>query len=189
MPRIADNKRLGIKAADFNLMDTISGNNLTLSDCRAEKGFLMMIICNHCPYVVHVEDELARLGMDYKDSGIGIAAMSANDADKYPSDGPTRMRERAFEKGYEFPYLYDETQRVARAYHAECTPDFLLFNSELSCVYSGRLCESTPGNGIQVTANELRRAMDACISQTGTDQILSEQRPSMGCSIKWKQCS
>lgn len=175
-------ERIGMKAADFSLPDTVSGQQKTLQQCRGEAGLLLMIICNHCPYVVHVQPQLAALGRDYQGSAIGIAAMSANDAASHPADSPENMKKCAIELGYAFPYLYDEKQEVARSYRATCTPDFLLFDKSDVCVYSGRLCPSTPGNGIAVTGSELRHAMDELLA----GRTVAEQHPSMGCSIKWR---
>ncbi len=174
---------LGTPAPDFCLPDTVSGQDLRLAEVQGARGTLLMFICNHCPYVQHIEPELARLGADYADSGIGIAAISANDVVHYPADGPAQMRAKASQVGYRFPYLYDETQDVAKAYGAECTPDFFLFDARLRCVYRGQLDDSRPGNGVPVTGRDLRAALDALI---GGVAVPAEQVPSVGCNIKWR---
>ncbi|MFO8073246.1 MAG: thioredoxin family protein [Polyangia bacterium] len=173
---------LGSPALSFSLPDTVSGRELSLDDVRGPRGALLMFICNHCPFVKHVRDELARLGRDYADSGIGIAAISANDAAGYPQDGPEMMKREAAEAGYPFPYLYDESQQTARAYGAACTPDFFLFDSEMKLVYRGQLDDSRPGNDAPVDGSDLRAALDALLAG---EPIPPEQKPSIGCNIKW----
>ncbi|MFB3050652.1 MAG: thioredoxin family protein [Acidimicrobiia bacterium] len=177
---------LGTEAPDFSLPDTVSGDVVSLADYSDKKGLLVMFICNHCPYVKHVRQELARLGIDYSDSGLGIVAISSNDIDAYPADSPEAMKTEAETFGYSFPYLYDETQMVAAAYTAMCTPDFFLFGAENKLAYRGRLDESRPDSGIPVTGNELRAAIDAVLAG---DLVSNQQLPSMGCSIKWKSGS
>ncbi|MCZ6739303.1 MAG: thioredoxin family protein [Actinobacteria bacterium] len=177
---------LGTEAPDFSLPDTVSGDVVSLADYSDKKGLLVMFICNHCPYVKHVRQELARLGNDYSDSGLGIVAISSNDIDAYPADSPEAMKTEAETFGYSFPYLYDETQVVAAAYTAMCTPDFFLFDAENRLAYRGRLDESRPDSGIPVTGNELRAAVDAVLAG---DSVSDQQLPSMGCSIKWKSGS
>ena len=177
---------LGTEAPDFSLPDTVSGDVVSLADYSDKKGLLVMFICNHCPYVKHVRQELARLGNDYSDSGLGIVAISSNDIDAYPADSPEAMKTEAETFGYSFPYLYDETQMVAAAYTAMCTPDFFLFGAENKLAYRGRLDESRPDSGIPVTGNELRAAIDAVLAG---DLVSDQQLPSMGCSIKWKSGS
>ncbi|HUF15572.1 MAG TPA: thioredoxin family protein [Acidimicrobiia bacterium] len=174
---------LGTEAPDFSLPDTVSGDTVSLADYADKTGVLVMFICNHCPYVKHVRDELARLGKDYADAGIGIVAISSNDPSTYPTDSPEAMKEEAENVGYVFPYLYDEDQTVAAAYTAMCTPDFFLFGPDRKLVYRGRLDESRPDSGISVTGKELRAAMDAVLAG---EAVSDEQYPSMGCSIKWK---
>ncbi len=174
---------LGSPAPSFSLPDTVSGRELSLDDVRGPRGALLMFICNHCPFVKHVRGELARLGRDYADSGIGIAAISANDADSYPQDGPEMMKREAAEAGYVFPYLHDESQRTARAYGAACTPDFFLFNSEMKLVYRGQLDDSRPGNDAPADGSDLRAALDALLAG---EPIPPEQKPSIGCNIKWR---
>ncbi len=175
---------LGTKAPTFCLPDTVSGKDLCFGDVRGEKGTVVMFICNHCPYVIHVNDELVRLANDYLPKGIGFAAISSNDVVQYPQDGPDKMRQRALELGYPFPYLFDETQAVARAYDAACTPDFYLFDDQDKLVYRGRLDASRPGSDLPVTGADLRAALDALLERR---PIPETQYPSMGCNIKWKQ--
>ncbi len=173
---------LGIKAPSFSLPDP-TGRHVKLSDVAGEKGLLVMFICNHCPFVKHVRSELARLGSALAAKGIGVVAISANDVANYPDDSPEKMAIESKEAGYTFPYLYDESQEVARAYGAECTPDFFLFDGDLRLVYRGQLDDSRPGNGVPVTGGDLRRAATALVNGSPID---SDQRPSMGCNIKWK---
>ena len=177
---------LGTEAPDFSLPDTVSGDVVSLADYSDKKGLLVMFICNHCPYVKHVRQELARLGSDYSNSGLGIVAISSNDIDAYPADSPEAMKTEAETFGYSFPYLYDETQMVAAAYTAMCTPDFFLFGAENKLAYRGRLDESRPDSSIPVTGKELRAAIDAVLAG---DLVSDQQLPSMGCSIKWKSGS
>ena len=174
---------LGTEAPDFSLPDTVSGATVSLSDYSDKAGLLVMFICNHCPYVKHVREELARLGNDYAGTDIGIVAISSNDVDEYPDDSPEAMKAEAEEFGYVFPYLYDESQAVAASYSAMCTPDFFLFGADQELVYRGRLDESRPDSGIPVTGTDLRAAIEAVLGGTG---VSDEQWPSMGCSIKWK---
>ena len=174
---------LGTEAPDFSLRDTVSGKELSLSDFSSRKGLLVMFICNHCPYVKHVRNELARIGADYAKRDIGIVAISANDVSEFPEDGPEAMRVEAKTYGYSFPYLYDADQTAARAYTAMCTPDFFLFGPDRKLVYRGRLDESRPQSGVPVTGKDLRAAIEAVLSD---EPVSDEQYPSMGCSIKWK---
>jgi peroxiredoxin len=174
---------LGTTAPDFALPDVVSGQKVSLSDFDGSAGLLVMFICNHCPYVQHVRSELARFGRDYKDSGLGIVAISSNDADQYPDDGPEAMKQEAESHGYTFPYLFDEDQVVAARYTAMCTPDFFLFDADRELVYRGRFDESRPNSGVPVTGADLRSAVDAVLANKPVNE---EQWPSMGCSIKWK---
>ncbi len=174
---------LGMPAPDFALPDTVSGGRCTLDDVRGEIATVVMFICNHCPYVKHVEQELARLARDYNRRLIGFVAISANDAQAYPDDGPEAMRLNAQRLGYRFPYLYDQSQKVARAYGAQCTPDFFVFNSALNCAYRGQLDDSRPGNELPVTGADLRRALDALLAG---EPVPGKQLPSVGCNIKWR---
>ncbi len=175
---------LGTAAPDFQLHDTVSGRVLTLADVRGAKGTLVMFICNHCPYVLHVNAELVRLAGDYLPRGVGVVAISSNDVRDYPADSPERMAEAARRLGYPFAYLHDATQSVARAYDAACTPDFFLFDARLELVYRGRLDDSTPGNRRPLTGAELRAALDALLAGSAR---LKEQLPSVGCNIKWSK--
>lgn len=174
---------LNTAAPEFSLPDTVSGRTLTLSDVRGPAGTLVMFICNHCPYVKHVNHELVRVARDYAPRGIGFVAISSNDANKYPDDAPAKMREAALRLDYPFPYLHDETQAAARAYDAACTPDFFLFDAASKLAYRGRLDDSTPGNGRPVTGADLRTALDALLAGAA---IPADQKPSMGCNIKWR---
>ncbi|MGB0954901.1 MAG: thioredoxin family protein [Panacagrimonas sp.] len=174
---------LGTVAASFTLPDTVSGKPMRLEDVRSTFGTLLMFICNHCPYVKHINPQLVRIGREYPPKGIGIAAISSNDAQNYPEDGPEQMAQAARRLGYAFPYLYDESQTVAKAYNAACTPDFFLFDAELRLVYRGRLDDSTPGNQASLTGADLRAAMDALLAGQA---ISGDQKPSVGCNIKWK---
>jgi peroxiredoxin len=173
---------LGTVAPDFSLPDVVSGSTLALADVRGRVGTLVMFICNHCPYVVHVNAELVRVAKVALSRDVGVVAISSNDVRAYPADAPERMVEVAREQGYPFPYLYDATQSVARAYHATCTPDFFLFDADLTLVYRGRLDDSTPGNGRPLSGADLRAALDALLAGAAP---LDAQKPSMGCNIKW----
>lgn len=174
---------LQTKAPNFNLVDVVSGQNISLESFKAKKAFLMMFICRHCPYVKHVEEQLATLGKDYQDKAIGIVAISSNDIAAYPEDAPDLLKEQAQELNFNFPYLYDETQEVAKSYKAACTPDFYLFDKERKLVYRGQLDDSRPGSSIPVTGKDLRAAIDAALNN---QTVNPDQKPSMGCSIKWK---
>lgn len=174
---------LGTKAPDFNLIDTKDNQLKSLNDLKGDIGTLVMFICNHCPFVIHVNAELVKLANDYKPIGINFIAISSNDVDNYPQDGPDKMKTHAEENHYPFPYLYDETQDIAKAYDAACTPDFFLFDRDLKLVYAGQLDGSRPGNDIPVTGKDLRVAMKALLNNEAIDP---NQKPSMGCNIKWK---
>lgn len=174
---------LGTIAPDFKLSDVISGKNIDLSDARGAKGTVVMFICAHCPYVIHVQEEIVRVANAYQNEGIEFVAISSNNVEKYPNDSPEKLKAQADEQKFTFPYLYDESQAVARAYAAECTPDFFVFDENNACVYRGRLDESTPGNSKPVTGADLRAALDALVAG---DPISDVQFPSMGCNIKWK---
>lgn len=174
---------LGTRAPAFTLPDTVSGRSVSLADFAGKKALLVMFLCNHCPFVKHVRSQLAALGRDYGEKGVGVVAISSNDAVNYPQDGPVKMKEEAKSAGYNFPYLYDESQAVARAYRAACTPDFFLFGADRALVYRGQLDDSRPSNGIPVTGKDLRAALDAALAGKPP---LATQRPSIGCNIKWK---
>ena len=173
---------LGTAAPDFSLPN-VDGRTVGLADVAGARGTLVMFICNHCPFVKHVADQLAALGRDYLPRGIGMAAISSNDVATHPADSPEQMVHESEERGYAFPYLYDGDQDVARAYHAACTPDFFLFDGDRKLVYRGQLDDSRPGNGIPVTGADIRAALDALIAG---GPVRAEQRPSLGCNIKWK---
>ena len=174
---------LGIQAPDFELPDVVSGKTFTLTDVRGSKGTFVMFICQHCPYVIHVQDEMTRIANEYLEKGVGAVAISSNDVEKYPDDSPEMMKKQARDVGFGFPYLYDEDQSVAKAYDAACTPDFYLFDENDVLVYRGRMDESRPGNDKPVTGENLRNAIEAMI--TG-GEVPEMQYPSMGCNIKWK---
>lgn len=173
---------LGTKAPNFELWDTVSEKTISLKNMCGDKGTVIMFICNHCPFVIHVNPKITELAREYQAKGIGFVAISSNDVDNFPQDAPHLMKEKAKEEGYTFPYLYDETQEVARAYDAACTPDFYLFDGDLSLVYRGQLDDSRPGNGIPLSGNDLKAAMDALLAGKN---ISPEQKPSLGCNIKW----
>ena len=174
---------LGTVAPDFSLVDTVTKDTYSLQQLRGEKGTVIMFICNHCPYVKYVNEELIRVCNDYRVTGFSFVAISSNDVSKYPEDGPDAMYRHAQKEGYNFPYLYDETQEVAKAYDAACTPDFYLFDSELKLVYRGQLDNSRPGNSIPLNGRDLREAMDNILNNHPQRK---DQKPSMGCNIKWK---
>ena len=174
---------LGTTAPDFNLPDTVSGENKSLQDLKSEKATLIMFICNHCPFVKHINKVLVNLSTDYIARGVSFIAISSNDVINYPDDSPEKMKETAANLGYQFPYLYDESQDVAKAYEAACTPDFYIFDGELKLVYRGQLDDSRPDTGIPVTGKDLRAALDNLLSGT---PVSDEQKPSIGCNIKWK---
>ena len=175
---------LGFAAPDFNLPDVISGNNLSLNELKGEKGTLIMVICNHCPYVKHVIDELVKISKEFQPKGISFIAINANDVENYPEDAPEKMKIFAKERNFDFPYLHDETQATAKAYFAACTPDFSLFDANLKCVYRGQLDDARPGNGKPINGKDLRNALDALLENKAP---LSKQLPSIGCNIKWKK--
>lgn len=173
---------LGIKAPDFALPN-VDGKTVSLSDLAGGKGLVVMFICNHCPFVKHLRAALAEFGREVQSTGLKIVAISSNDATAYPDDSPARMAEEAQSAGYTFPYLYDESQSVAKAYKAACTPDFYLFNADQALVYRGQFDDSRPGNGKPVTGADLRGAVAALLAGKAP---LETQRPSIGCNIKWK---
>ncbi len=174
---------LGTEAPDFRLPDVVSGETVSLDSFRDDEALLVMFICRHCPYVKHVQEELARLGRDYQGKGVGIVAISSNDAAEYPDDAPESLREMAGELGFTFPFCHDESQEVAKAYTAACTPDFFLFDRERRLVYRGQLDDSRPQSGRPVTGSDLRAALDAVL---GGQPVGPDQKPSLGCNIKWK---
>ena len=174
---------LGTAAPDFQLPDVVSGTTMSLETFAGTRALLVMFICCHCPYVVHVRKELARLGRDYATKDLGIVAISANDAAGYPDDAPANLKAMAQELGFTFPFCHDERQQTAKAYTAACTPDFFLFDAPRTLVYRGQLDDSRPGNGIPVTGRDLRAAMDAVLADKS---VWADQKPSVGCNIKWK---
>ncbi|MGF1495619.1 MAG: thioredoxin family protein [Elainellaceae cyanobacterium] len=174
---------LGTKAPDFSLPDVVSGQTISLTTFADKKALLVMFICRHCPFVKHIRVELVRLGRDYADKGIGIVAISANDMANYPDDAPARLKEMAEELNLAFPICYDESQEVAKAYTAACTPDFFLFNGDRTLVYRGQLDDSRPSNDRPVTGTDLRAAIDAVLAD---QPVSADQKPSIGCNIKWK---
>jgi peroxiredoxin len=174
---------LGAEAPDFALRDVVTGKTVSRDDFHAQTGLLVMFICTHCPYVKHIEKGLAAIGDDYAGK-IGIVAISSNDAVMYPDDNPEGLKGQAQRLGFRFPYLYDETQQVAHAYKAACTPDFFLFDGDLKLAYRGQFDASRPGNNIPVTGQDMRAALDAVIAG---QPVKADQRPSIGCNIKWKR--
>jgi len=173
---------LGISAPSFELLDVVSGEQRTLKNLAGDKATVIMFICNHCPFVIHVNDELVRVANDYKEKGVNFIAISSNDVINYPADSPEKMKELAEELQYPFPYLYDGTQEVAIAYDAACTPDFYVFDSMLGLTYRGRLDKSRPGNGEPCNGEDLRRAIENTMLNK---DLLEPQYPSAGCNIKW----
>ncbi len=173
---------LGTPAPEFRLPDT-DGKIVSLADYQGKAALLVVFMCNHCPYVIHLRGGLAQLARDYLPRGLGMVGISANDPIKYPADSPARMKEEVKVAGYVFPYLYDETQAVAKSYRAACTPDFFLFNRDHKLVYRGQFDASRPGNGVPVTGNDLRAAIDAVMAGKPAPE---KQVPSIGCNIKWK---
>lgn len=173
---------LGTPAPPFALPDT-EGSTVSLEDAAGAPALLVMFVCNHCPFVKHVAAELARLGDDYATRGVAVVAISANDAERFPQDGPAAMRQAREGWKWSFPYLFDASQEVAKAYRAACTPDFFLFDTEKRLAYRGQLDDSRPGNGAPVTGRDLRAALDAVLEGR---PVPAEQRPSVGCNIKWK---
>lgn len=174
---------LGTTAPEFTLPDVVSGKTMALRDFANSKALLLMFICRHCPFVKHIEDELAQLGHDYAAKNVAIIAISANDAAEHPDDAPQSLKEMAEQLGFTFPFLYDESQSVAKAYSAACTPDFFLFDQSRKLVYRGQLDNSRPESGIPVTGKDLRAAIDAVLSDGAVNP---DQRASIGCNIKWK---
>ncbi len=173
---------LGTKAPDFRLPD-FSGKMISRSDFRNAPALLIIFMCNHCPYVKHLRTGLAQLARDYLPRGVAVVGINSNDVTNYPADSPAKMAEEAKAAGYQFPYLYDESQEVAKAYHAACTPDIYVFDKDQCLVYRGQFDDSRPGNGLPVTGKDLRAALDAVLAGKAVSQT---QKPSIGCNIKWK---
>lgn len=174
---------LGTKAPNFLLPASNFNTNFNFDDCKGKKGTLVIFMCNHCPYVLHVIEEIVMIANDYRVQGIGIVAISSNDIVKYPEDSPEKMADFALKNKIDFPYLYDEYQEVAKAYDAACTPDLYLFDSQDKLIYRGQIDDSRPGNGIPVSGSDLRNAIDSIIYNRHLNEV---QKPSMGCNIKWK---
>lgn len=173
----------GTIAPDFILLDTVSDNMISLKDIKGTNGTVIMFICNHCPFVIHVNVELVRLAHDYEQKGIGFVAISSNDVNSVPQDGPQFMKQHAKQVGYPFPYLYDETQEIAQKYDAACTPDFYVFDADLQSVYHGQLDDSRPGNHAPLNGESIRNVLDSMLSDSGYQ---GPELPSIGCNIKWK---
>ena len=174
---------LGTHAPKFELLDTISQNILSINDLKGVKATVIFFICNHCPFVIHVNDELVKIANDFNTKGISFIAISSNDIENYPQDAPHLMQKVAQDLNYPFPYLYDESQEIAKAYDATCTPDIFVFNENLNLVYRGQIDDSRPGNGIPVTGSDLRLALKSILENK---EIFQDQKPSIGCNIKWK---
>lgn len=174
---------LETQAPDFNLFDTITHKKLALQNLKGEKGTVIMFVCNHCPFVIHVNSEIVSIANTYSKKGISFIAISSNDVVNYPQDSPEKMTIHAKENNYPFPYLYDETQDVAKAYDAACTPDFYVFNQDLKLKYRGQLDDSRPGNSITPSGKDLRHALDSLLENKENTAV---QKPSIGCNIKWK---
>jgi peroxiredoxin len=175
---------LGSRLPEFALPDVTTGRLVSHADVSGSKALLIMFICRHCPYVAHVREEIARLAVDYADADVSIVAISSNDPEAYPEDAPESLAEEARQAGYGFPYLFDETQHAAKAFGAACTPDFFLYDENRALVYRGQLDDSRPRNGLPVTGRDLREAIDAVLEGRA---VSSDQRPSVGCSIKWRR--
>ena len=174
---------LGTKAPEFELPDVVSGKPITLESYAGEKALLVMFICRHCPYVKHIQDELARLGKDYGDKSVGILAISANNIESHPEDAPDKLKDMAQELGFNFSFCYDESQNTAKVYTAACTPDFFLFDQERKLAYRGQLDDSRPEGDRPVTGADLRAALDAVLAD---EPLATDQKASIGCNIKWK---
>ncbi len=174
---------LGTTAPEFNLFDTVSDKRLSLNQLKGEHATVIMFICNHCPFVVHVNSELVSIANEYSNKGVNFIAISSNDVLNYPQDDPKKMKIHAEIENYPFPYLYDKTQEVAKAYDAACTPDFYIFDTDLKLKYRGQLDDSRPGNEKPLTGKDLRYALD-CLSDNKKNTVM--QKPSIGCNIKWK---
>lgn len=176
--------RLGTAAPDFKLKDSVSGREFALASFAGKKALLVMFICRHCPYVQHIKDELSRLDKDYGAKDAALVGISSNDAANYPDDAPASLREFAKAQGWRFPFLHDETQQVAQAYQAACTPDFFLYDRNRTLVYRGQLDDARPGNGKPLNGKDLRAALDAVLADK---PVPAQQKASIGCNIKWKK--
>jgi peroxiredoxin len=174
---------LGTVAPDFNLYNPQSEKHVALQDVKSDIATVVMFICNHCPYVIHVQDQLVKLANDYQAKGISFIAINSNDVISYPDDSPEKMKKVSEKLAYPFPYIFDETQNVAKAYQAACTPDFFVFDKDLKCIYRGQLDDSRPHNNEPVNGKDIRAALDAVLAGNPVD---SDQKASLGCNIKWK---
>ncbi len=174
---------LGTQAPDFTIPDTVSGESFSLNDLKSDKATVVMFICNHCPYVIHINDGLVKLTNEYSSMGVSFIAISSNDIINYPEDSPEKMKQNAERLGYNFPYLYDESQEVAKAYNAACTPDFYIYDKDMKLAYRGQFDDSRPGNGKPVTGKDVREALDNMLAG---EPVSNKQIPSIGCNIKWK---
>ena len=174
---------LGTKAPSFALLDTVSNKTVTLEDIKSKIATVVLFICNHCPYVKHINSKLVEIANKYQAKGVSFVAISSNDVETHPQDGPDKMKQVAKEIGYPFPYLYDETQEVAKAYQAECTPDLFVFDKDLKCIYRGQFDDTRPDKG-EPTGKDLSTALDAILEG---EEVDANQKPSMGCNIKWKE--
>lgn len=175
---------LGTKAPSFSLYDVVSDRILSLDELKSNVATVIMFICNHCPFVKHINKKLVEISNYYIEKGISFIGINSNDIENYPEDSPENMKKQAIELGYKFPYLFDETQDVAKAYDAACTPDFYVFDKNMELVYRGQFDDSRPGNNIQVTGKDLSAALEALINNQPIDH---NQKPSIGCNIKWKK--
>ncbi|PNQ72070.1 thioredoxin family protein [Hanstruepera neustonica] len=174
---------LGTKAPDFELLNVITNTNQSLESIKGVQATVIMFICNHCPFVKHVNTEISKLAKDYISKGVGFIAISSNDADNYPEDHPQKLKEQAINNDFKFPYLYDQTQQAAKDYLAACTPDFFVFDSDLKLIYRGQLDDSRPGNDKCLNGEDIRHALDCAMEGTENARV---QKPSIGCNIKWK---
>lgn len=177
-------RELGFKAPNFSLADVVTGKTVFLSDLDTTKGLLVAFICNHCPYVKHIAQPLARVLNQATDQGLAVVCISSNDVEAYPDDSPEKMKEFSKKFGFKFSYLFDESQKVARDYEAACTPDFFLFDAKLECVYRGQFDDSRPGNGVEPSGHDLKQAIERVLAGKKPEAI---QSPSIGCNIKWKE--
>ncbi len=176
-------QELGTPAPDFNLLEPLTGERRSLADFRDAPAMLVVFMCNHCPYVIHIRDALAKFAREYQPRGLAMVGINANDVDNYPADSPEKMVEEIKTAGYTFPYLYDEDQSVAKAYHAACTPDFFLYDADRKLFYRGQFDDSRPRNDLPVTGRDLAAAVEAVLAGKPAP---AEQIPSLGCNIKWK---
>jgi len=173
---------LGVQAPDFSLLNAVNGKTVSLSDFAGAPALVVIFMCNHCPFVKHLADPLAAFAKEYQAKGVAVVGISSNEIENFPQDGPQEMAAEAKARGYSFPYLFDETQEVAQAYHAACTPDFYLFDGKLKLVYRGQFDDSRPNSGIKITGKDLRAAVDAVLAGK---PVPADQKPSIGCNIKW----